>query len=146
MNVRKKNYLNSCSIFLPEWEFCQGHVVQDNVEVTGTVRQLLADQHGNLKCQRTWFINTKLIVLLSISLKILESKKQFLRQSSTVLWFVLGSHMIRLTNKNTVLPRARKHFLRQGNTGLEFVLSSHMVSLTNENTVLLWLRNCFLAL
>ena len=73
-----------------------------------------------------------------------RARKQFLRQSNTVPWFVLGSHMSSPTNKNTVFPRARKKYLFQGNTVLWFVLISHMASLTNENTVLLWRRNCFL--
>ena len=65
---------------------------------------------------------------------------------NTVLWFVLSSHMISLTNKNTVLPRARTYFLRHSKIVLLFVLCSHMICLTNENTVLLWCRKCFLAL
>ena len=72
---------------------------------------------------------------------LLERKKT---QSNTVLWVVLSSHMIILTNKKTALPRARIYLLRHSKIVLLFFLSSHMISLINENTVLLWGKSVFL--
>lgn len=41
--------LHGGRVLAAEAELCDGHVVQDDVEVFGPLKQLPADQHGNLQ-------------------------------------------------------------------------------------------------